>query len=314
MVSAVSQPGAGVLPSFPDAVLSDAQKLQFCDQGFLHLPDVVPYALRKRALAAINKRLGSSVPSEQLELFKLAKGGLGFWPDLSATAIITDLLNRSPALTYAMQLLGPVHPTWFGQIALRFPGDLCVEKSKMGDMAPLLGLQKHLLGHEPAFDMSSDTDYAVPRGWEHAWHVDGIMPGKQTIMQFSMLLGVLLSDADDELCGNLTVFPGSHYAIQDWVRQGGDPAKVLSSTIADTPLQLAFPHPVVQLKGKAGDVFLCHWQLAHSVAPNLGPNIRYAVYFRLVSRSRPTPEGFRPEAMSDVWLEWEGIRALGVQK
>jgi hypothetical protein len=43
-------------------------------------------------------------------------------------------------------------------------------------------------------------------------------------------------------------------------------------------LPISKPH---QICAKAGDVILCHYQLAHTISPNTSPNIRYCVYFRL---------------------------------
>jgi ectoine hydroxylase-related dioxygenase (phytanoyl-CoA dioxygenase family) len=35
---------------------------------------------------------------------------------------------------------------------------------------------------------------------------------------------------------------------------------------------------------RAGDLVLAHYQLAHSVAQNLSPQIRYAIHYRLAHR------------------------------
>ena len=58
---------------------------------------------------------------------------------------------------------------------------------------------------------------------------------------------------------------------------------------------------------------ICHYLLAHSVAPNLSPHIRFAVYFRLFSPTH-TPGSYRPAAMQDAWLDWHGIRAFVHQR
>lgn len=47
------------------------------------------------------------------------------------------------------------------------------------------------------------------------------------------------------------------------------------------PLELESPTEVV---AHAGDVVLTHYELPHSVAPSLSPNIRYDVYYRLGHR------------------------------
>jgi hypothetical protein len=52
---------------------------------------------------------------------------------------------------------------------------------------------------------------------------------------------------------------------------------------------------------KTGDIVLCHYQLAHAIAPNMSPNIRYMVYFRVSHVNHPYFQ-FRPESMDNVRL------------
>ena len=51
-------------------------------------------------------------------------------------------------------------------------------------------------------------------------------------------------------------------------------------------LPLGPPRPVL---ARAGDALLAHYQLAHGIAPNLGPHIRYAAFFRLFHRRHHEP-------------------------
>lgn len=69
---------------------------------------------------------------------------------------------------------------------------------------------------------------------------------------------------------------------------------------------MELPEPE-QTTGEADDAVLYHYQLAHGVASNLSPNIRYAVYFRLHHVGH---EMNRQVCMVDLWLEWEGLRKL----
>ena len=68
------------------------------------------------------------------------------------------------------------------------------------------------------------------------------------------------------------------------------------------PVELPEPHQII---GKPGDVILAHYQIAHTAAPNVSPHTRYAIFFRLRHIDHPD---YRPEAMTDIWLEWEGMR------
>ncbi|HEX6970994.1 MAG TPA: phytanoyl-CoA dioxygenase family protein, partial [Limnochordia bacterium] len=97
--------------------------------------------------------------------------------------------------------------------------------------------------------------------------------------------------------GNLTVWPGTHRLYEAYFREHG-PEALLNGM---PPIEL--PEPV-QLTGRAGDVVLCHYQLAHGVAMNVSPHVRYAVYFRLTYSER---QDWRAP-MTDIWLEWPGMR------
>lgn len=54
---------------------------------------------------------------------------------------------------------------------------------------------------------------------------------------------------------------------------------------------------------------MAHYQLAHNISPNISPNIRYCVYFRLNHHSH-TIDTPRHEALSNIWLEFDGLRDL----
>lgn len=74
--------------------------------------------------------------------------------------------------------------------------------------------------------------------------------------------------------------------------------------------EVALPEPV-PVSGRAGDVVLCHYQLAHAAGPNTSPHIRYAVYFRLehVDHGRQ-----KWECLIDVWREWPGMAGAAGQR
>src|SRR4029078_7199789 len=125
---------------------------------------------------------------------------------------------------------------------------------------------------------------------------NGVKPG--TISNFTALLGVLLSDLPDENAGNFTVWPGSHLKHERYLREHGPQA--LMNVLP--PLQIG---PPKQLTGRAGDVILAHYLLAHAVAPNVSPPPRYAVFFRVTHVDH---EPQRWESMTDAWLQWDGLR------
>ena len=111
-------------------------------------------------------------------------------------------------------------------------------------------------------------------------------------------------------CGNLAVFPGSHLRLQDYFRANGF-ERVKSLGIAGLPSarEAGFDRPPEQVGGRAGDVVIANYNLAHLVAPNASPDIRYCVYFRVRTLAHGTRQGHRPESMLDVWADWPGLLA-----
>lgn len=193
-----------------------------------------------------------------------------YCPELQSQPVITDLLTNTPAWSLAESLIGAgkITPIRSGQIALRFP--------TMHD--PPSPPHPHLDG------MSSPNN-GVPEG---------------EIRTFTMLVGIVLSDVPQPYAGNLAVWPGTHRLYQQFFRRHGPDA-----LLAGMP-NIELPEPE-QLIAQAGDIVLCHYQLAHGVTANLSPKPRYAIYFRL---SHVDHDANRKTCMTDIWLEWPGIRDL----
>ena len=193
-----------------------------------------------------------------------------FCPELTEQPVITDMVGRTPAWELVESVLGPARAgvPRRGQIALRFP--------MLADPPPHPG--PHVDGtYTPA---------------------NGVKEG--TLGSFTALLAVLLSDLPAENCGNFKVWPGSHRIIEKYLQEHG--AQELIKGIPD----LEFPPPV-QITGQAGDIVLTHFQLAHSVAANVSPHIRYAVFFRVTTHDHAE---HRWENLTDIWRDWPGIQAL----
>lgn len=133
-------------------------------------------------------------------------------------------------------------------------------------------------------------------------HIDG-MPGPlngvtpNTIFHFTALGGVFLNDVDEPFRGNFTVWPGSHATLARHFLAHGTGELYTGFPRVELP-------PPRQLRARAGDVLLAHYQLAHGAAPNVGPHVRYAVFFRLFHKAHDTGT---TETMTDLWREWEGL-------
>jgi hypothetical protein len=192
-----------------------------------------------------------------------------FCPELVAAPPILDLYRQTSvrALAEAAIGVGNVTEPSTGQIALRFP-----QRAEARDPYP------HIDG--------------MPGP------LNGVTPG--TLYHFTALAAVFLSDADQPFQGNFTVWPGSHRVLEAHFRAHGT-----EELLQGFPrVQMAPPR---QLTARAGDALLCHHQLAHGAAPNLGPHVRYAVFFRLSHRNHdPTSTA----TMIDLWREWDGLKTI----
>ena len=247
--------------------LTREQKEHFYEQGYVLVPDVVPRERVDAALQAINHSLGEGIDPARLAILR----SQSHCPELQKEHIITDLYNDTPAKALVESLVGPgkVRPISSGQIALRFP------------IAPGSAPKPPL----PHLDGMYTPTNGVPKG---------------RIMSFTALIGVALSDVGGPYAGNLTVWPGTHRLYETYFRQHGPEA--LLEGMPNVPL----PEPV-HIVAQAGDVMLCHYELAHTAAPNTSPHVRYAIYFRA---SHVDHERQWKQAMSDIWLEWPGIQVL----
>jgi hypothetical protein len=245
--------------------LTAEQQRTLRDEGYLLLPGLIPRPMVDAALQAINHSLGSAgMPPDQLQGYRVRT----FTPELVKSPAILDLLTASPLKAAAEAALGVgnVRASSEAQIALRFPGP-----------------------------PGADGSPAVP-------HIDGIStPGNGvppgTLWHFTALGAVFLSDALEPDRGNFTVWPGSHRVVEAFFREHGPGGMI--DRFPDLPL--GAPRPVL---ARAGDAVLAHYQLAHGIAPNRGPHIRYATFYRLF-HTRHESLGTRP--LTDQWLEWEGL-------
>jgi hypothetical protein len=192
-----------------------------------------------------------------------------YCPGLGKDPVITDLYNVSPIKDVAESMIGAnkVKPVNSGQIALRFP---------VTDTPREPG--PHLDG------MYSPTN--------------GVKEG--TIGNFTALVGVFLSDLPEPYAGNFTVWPGTHKIYEDYFRQHGP------QSLLDGMPRVQMPPPE-QFTGKAGDAALVHYQLAHGIAGNGSPNIRYAIFFRLFHVEHDQNHW---DCMTDIWKEWDGMREV----
>lgn len=247
--------------------LTYAQKKHFFEHGFVKLPGVVPKIMVDDAVKAINHSLGSEGMNKE-DLPTLR--AQTYCREITQTPVITDLYNKTPAKDLAESVIGEgkINPVGRGQVALRFPR----LNDPVGEPAP---------------------------------HIDGIYTPTNGVKQgvvanFTALCSVLLSDLPNAYSGNFTVWPGTHRQYEKYFQKHGP------ESLLDGMPPIDMPEPI-QVTGKAGDVFLAHYQLAHGIAPNASPNIRYAIFFRLYHQEH---QNDWRAPMNDLWLHWPGIREI----
>jgi hypothetical protein len=247
------------------ALLSGPQRETLQDRGYVVLPDAVPRDRYEAALRAVNASLGRGLRPEDVARFRARS----FCPELQKADVILDLFRETDASRVAASLVGAegLERVTTGQIALSFPAGAPVKARP-----------------HPHLDGLYTPDNGVPEG---------------SVLSFTMLAGIVLSDVTTPDAGNLIAWPGSHRVLEDHFRKRG-PA---SLTAGMPDIDLGRPEPVL---ARAGDVVLCHYQLAHAAGPNTSPHVRYAVYFRL---KRKGHDRQRWECLTDVWREWPGLSA-----
>lgn len=192
-----------------------------------------------------------------------------FCPEIASTPVIMDLFRKTPAWQMAIEAIGEgIDYDQEGQIALRFP--------KIDD--PPRKAVPHL-----------DGMYTPTNGVEEG-----------TIANFTALVGILLSDLPETNAGNFTVWADTHRMYEKYFQEHGPEALLKGMP----PIEL--PEPT-QITGKAGDIVLVHYQLAHGIAPNVSPFTRYAIFFRLFHRHHHLDW---KAPMKDIWLHWEGMKEV----
>ena len=170
--------------------LSENQREQLFEQGFVRVPNAIPRERVDAALRAINHSLGEGMDPAKLTTLR----SQSYCPELQKDAVITDLYNATlvKALAESLMGAGQIKPITAGQIALRFPGM---------QAQPVLGL--------PHLDGMYTPNNGVPKG---------------RILSFTMLLGIMLNDVSTDWAGNLAVWPGTHRMYENYFRQHGPEA------------------------------------------------------------------------------------------
>lgn len=240
--------------------------------GYVVLRGVVDVEQIARALRAVNNWFVNGFEASKLAVYAERT----YAPELTRSPALVGLCVDSPVLDAANAMVGQeLIPPDAAQIALRFPAAL-------------------------------DEDVpSTPSGG----HIDGLpsphngVPGDGQVYAFTILAAVFLSAVPEGCHGNFTVWPGTHLAMARWFRHHGTTVDDAAVVYAESARLAASATPVT-VAAQPGDVVLAHHLLVHTVAPHAGPDIRYAVFFRL--RVLPWDER-EDRVLIDPWHEYVGV-------
>ena len=252
--------------------MRDQLRVAFARDGFAVVPDAVDREHVDAALRPINHWLGTEFDPANQGTY----ASRTYAPELTGGRAILDLLLETGGFEIAQSLVGrPLVRPHDSQIALRFPR--------------LPGI-------------------ALERPWPH---IDGVasgangVPNDGKVHNFTILVGVLLSDLPQAGNGNFTVWPGSHRTTASWFAENGTRVADAEAFLREMgELGLASAQ-AVEVTGHVGDLVLAHHLLLHAGGPNGGPNIRYAVFFRLSTEGH---DALGDATLVDPWAEWDGMR------
>jgi len=250
-------------------------------QGFIVLPKAVPLGMieHARALADDALRLSGGCPTSQQD----AARWVAAKRNLKRNDIMLNLVNSSGILERLRGIVGPLQKCKNSQLAYRFPGErACTDDACGSGIAP---------------------------NWDEDWHIDGFTKSDhsqsfETAYDFTVLLGIYLSDNVNKFGGNFTVFPGAHLSMQEYFCTCG-PSELMHSGFAHPQKVLSLKNSL-QIQARAGDVIVAHSSLPHTTAPNVTQDTRRVVFFRMVSaqRGKSKNHGDLLYRLLNIWSEW----------
>ena len=248
-------------------MLTNQQKRQFVEEGYLVVPGALPLAMVEAARRVVNHSIGNvGIGGEDLANHR---GGF-HCAELLDAPIITDLYNKTPVFPLAESLLGAgnLNPVKRAKVYPRFPLPLDAEPRSLGG------------------------------------HIDGIgngtngQPKGSYSRNFTAFAVIYLADVPNPHSGNFTVWPKSHLAYQAHFKRHGH------QVLAEGMPRIELPAAPVMVTAKAGDLVLAHHALMHGACPNQSPDVRLAVIARLAHKDA---KELGPDAYLDIWKEWPGL-------
>ena len=187
-------------------------------QGFLHIASAVPTSLVRHARRVINHSLGAGI--DRRDVVRI--NARSFCEELVEDPRLLRLATKPRAWSYVRSLVG----------------DRRVERPQGVPDRPALSTARRNAPH-----VRCSTPGRLPHAVQRP-------SGRRCRDGFTLLLGVMLSDVDEPLSGNFTVWPGTHLRLEQHFRDHG----VQSLERGDvTTSGIRLPRPV-PITGKSGEV------------------------------------------------------------
>ena len=327
------------------------QKQHLFEKGYLILKNVVPREQVDAARAAFNEEIGrlrirAAFGKPSPEVQEAARRTFG-----ASNPVFLELFNQSPAKQIVSSLIeGGIDDATGVQNAFNYPmtPDDSVNETGYRDRdTPFYGWGGHLDGcwsggGPPPPIGKAMTPAQKKKWWQHTARntCDLDYPGyNATILNFTALVGIALSDQRRTGVGNLGVLAGAHHAIEQVFREQAEAGGPIGpdgpgwdrlNKHAPTGHGLnhypdsireqfrrgavvtddgrIWPKPTL-LKLAPGDMVIAHFALPHSATRVHGPDPRMMCYYRITPKTRPG-ESRAPyvPALTDIWHEWRGMK------
>jgi len=237
---------------------------------------VFPGLVAARAVAEARERIEADLAAHYDPGRKAEYDSRSFCPDLLGTPEILALLDNRGVR---------------GRV-----GALVSLRKLVFDNSGQIAIRRARNAEEPSPPVAHVDGFPAPH--------NGVPEG--TVMPFTILVGVFLSEVKGPFAGNFTVWPGSHWLVERYFNERGRGA--LREAMPDLP-RLGIGEPL-QLMASPGDVVLSHYALAHAAAVNSSEDDRVACFFRLThveleDRSDPEYPEHAWAHLTKIWRGWK---------
>lgn len=194
-----------------------------------------------------------------------------------------------------------------------------LDRSNVTDaIEDLLGEDNVQFARRAQIAFRPQDDVAIKKGMSltdempaNHYHIDGGTASEsKTGSPFSLLAGVVLSDGQDvdELRGQLTVWPKSHFKLHRVVRERYEQGLLDGKTVFGGKDSKPDIGPPKRLLCKPGDVVLLHQRLGHSGGINVHEKTRINLYFRISAKDHD--DHVEQVIKGGVFKEYMGLRDL----